>query len=88
MPSAFAIDVNRIRDEARQHLQQGPDTPSNTTDVNRVITMLNPGLTRPNHSSFKGKAFHPERTRVSPLWRRHPPRAVGRAPVRGFTKTG
>jgi bacterioferritin len=37
----FAIDVTRIRDEARQHLKQGPVTPSNTTDVDRVITVLN-----------------------------------------------
>jgi bacterioferritin len=41
MPNDFAIDVSRIRDEARQHLQQGPVTPSNTTDVDRVITVLN-----------------------------------------------
>jgi bacterioferritin len=41
MPNTFAIDVSRIRDEARQHLQQGPVTPSNTTDVDRVITVLN-----------------------------------------------
>jgi bacterioferritin len=41
MPNAFAIDVSRIRDEARHHLQQGPVTPSNTTDVDRVITVLN-----------------------------------------------
>ena len=41
MPNEFAIDVTRIRDEARQHLQQGPVTPSNTTDVDRVITVLN-----------------------------------------------
>jgi bacterioferritin len=41
MANAFAIDVTRIRDEARQHLKQGPVTPSNTTDVGRVITVLN-----------------------------------------------
>jgi bacterioferritin len=41
MRSAFAIDVTHIRDEARQHLMQGPVTPSNTTDVDRVITVLN-----------------------------------------------
>ena len=29
----FAIDVSRIRDEARQHLQQGPVTPSTCTVI-------------------------------------------------------
>lgn len=37
----FAVDVARIRDEARQHLKQGPVTPSDTTDVDQVITVLN-----------------------------------------------
>jgi bacterioferritin len=41
MRNDFAIDVTRIRDEARQHLKQGPVTPSNTTDVDRVIMVLN-----------------------------------------------
>jgi bacterioferritin len=41
MRSDFAIDITRIRDEARQHLKQGPVTPSDTTDVDRVITVLN-----------------------------------------------
>lgn len=41
MPNQFAIDVARIRDQARQHLNQGPVTPSNATDVDRVITVLN-----------------------------------------------
>jgi bacterioferritin len=41
MRTEFAIDITRIRDQARQHLKQGPVTPSNTTDVDRVITVLN-----------------------------------------------
>jgi bacterioferritin len=41
MTSTFAIDISHIRDEARQHLTLGPVTPSNTTDVNRVISVLN-----------------------------------------------
>jgi bacterioferritin len=41
MRNEFAIDVTRIRDEARQHLKQGPVTSSNTKDVERVITVLN-----------------------------------------------
>jgi bacterioferritin len=41
MTDTFAIDVTRIRDEARQHLKQGPVTPSNTADIDRVITVLN-----------------------------------------------
>lgn len=41
MRSDFAVDITRIRDEARQHLRQGPVTPSDTTDVDRVITVLN-----------------------------------------------
>jgi bacterioferritin len=39
--STFAIDISHIRDEAREHLAQGAVTPSNTTDVDRVITVLN-----------------------------------------------
>jgi bacterioferritin len=41
MSETFVMDVTRIRDEARQHLKQGPVTPSNTTDVDMVITVLN-----------------------------------------------
>ncbi|HEY3980331.1 MAG TPA: ferritin-like fold-containing protein [Streptosporangiaceae bacterium] len=41
MSETFVMDVTRIRDEARQHLKQGPVTPSNTTDVDQVITVLN-----------------------------------------------
>jgi bacterioferritin len=41
MSDTFVIDVTRIRDEARQHLKQGPVTPSNTTDIDQVITVLN-----------------------------------------------
>ena len=41
MSDTFVMDVTRIRDEARQHLKQGPVTPSNTTNVDQVITVLN-----------------------------------------------
>jgi bacterioferritin len=41
MTDTFAIDVTRPRDGARQHFKQGPVTPSNTTDVGRIITVLN-----------------------------------------------
>jgi bacterioferritin len=41
MRTDFAIDISRIRQEAREHLSQGPVTPSDTTDVDRVITVLN-----------------------------------------------
>jgi bacterioferritin len=41
MSDTFVMDVTRIRDEARQHLKQGPVTPSNTTDIDQVITVLN-----------------------------------------------
>ena len=41
MRNDFAVDVTRIRDQARQHLKRGPVTPFNTTDVGRVITVLN-----------------------------------------------
>jgi bacterioferritin len=41
MPNEFAIDIARIRDEARQHLKQGALTPADTTNVDRVITVLN-----------------------------------------------
>ena len=41
MPNEFAINITKIRDQARQHLKQGPVTQFNTMDVNRVITVLN-----------------------------------------------
>jgi bacterioferritin len=41
MRNDFAVDVTRIREEARQHLKQGPVTPSDTTNVNAVIAVLN-----------------------------------------------
>lgn len=41
MPNDFAIDIARIRDEARKHLKKGPVMPSDTTDVDRVIEVLN-----------------------------------------------
>ena len=41
MSTDFAMDITRIRDDARQHLKQGAVTPSDTTDVDRVITVLN-----------------------------------------------
>ena len=43
MANNFAIDITRIRDEARQHLKQGRVTPSDTTDVERVIDGAQPG---------------------------------------------
>ena len=41
MPNDFAIDISRIRDEARKHLKQGALTPSDTSNVDRVLTVLN-----------------------------------------------
>ncbi len=41
MPNEFAIDIARIRDEARKHLKQGALTAADTTNVDRVITVLN-----------------------------------------------
>lgn len=41
MPNDFAIDISRIRDEAREHLKQGALTAADTTDVDRVIAVLN-----------------------------------------------
>jgi bacterioferritin len=41
MPNDFAIDIAKIRDEARKHLKQGPVMPSDTTNVDRVIAVLN-----------------------------------------------
>jgi bacterioferritin len=41
MPNDFAIDISRIRDEARKHLKEGALTPADTTNVDRVITVLN-----------------------------------------------
>jgi bacterioferritin len=41
MPNDFAIDISRIRDEARKHLKEGALTPADTSNVDRVITVLN-----------------------------------------------
>jgi bacterioferritin len=41
MPNDFAIDISRIRDEAREHLKQGALTPSDTSNVDKVIEVLN-----------------------------------------------
>src|ERR1700728_3489441 len=41
MPNDFAIDISRIRDEAREHLKQWALTPSDTSNVDKVIEVLN-----------------------------------------------
>lgn len=41
MQNQFAIDVSKIRDEARKHIAKGPVTPANTADLNRLIEVLN-----------------------------------------------
>jgi bacterioferritin len=41
MPNDFAVDIARIRDEARQHLEQGALMPSDTSNVTKVIEVLN-----------------------------------------------
>lgn len=41
MANEFAVDITRIREEARVHIKQGALTPSDTTDVDRVIAVLN-----------------------------------------------
>jgi bacterioferritin len=41
MPNNFAIDIAKIRDEARKHLKQGPLMPTDTTNVAQVIEVLN-----------------------------------------------
>jgi bacterioferritin len=40
MPNDFAIDIAKIRDEAKKHLTQGPVMPSDTTSVPKVIAVL------------------------------------------------
>ena len=37
----FAIDVSKIRDEARQHMEAGAVTGGNTVDVDRLTDILN-----------------------------------------------
>src|SRR5271154_516111 len=41
MPNDFAIDISKIRDDARKHLSQGALTSADTTDVDRVLAVLN-----------------------------------------------
>jgi bacterioferritin len=41
MSNNFAIDISKIRDEARKHLKQGPLMPTDTTNVAQVIEVLN-----------------------------------------------
>src|ERR1700689_5984519 len=41
MPNDFAIDIAKIRDEARKHIKQGALMPTDTTNVAQVIEVLN-----------------------------------------------
>src|SRR5580692_2881586 len=41
MPNDFAIDIAKIRDDAQKHLKQGALTAADTTNVQRVIDVLN-----------------------------------------------
>ncbi|MBV9091534.1 MAG: bacterioferritin [Mycobacteriaceae bacterium] len=37
----FALDLNRIREEARKHMESGAVTAGNTIDVDRLVNVLN-----------------------------------------------
>ncbi len=41
MSNQFAIDVTRIREEARKNITQGPVTAANNVDLKRLIEVLN-----------------------------------------------
>jgi bacterioferritin len=41
MPNVFEIDVQKIRADARAHLDEGAVTAENTADVDRIIEVLN-----------------------------------------------
>src|SRR5580698_3313667 len=41
MPNDFAVDIAKIREEARQHIKQGALMPTDTTNVTQVIDVLN-----------------------------------------------
>jgi bacterioferritin len=41
MDNQFALDVTRIRDDARQHMARGAVTQGNTADTQRLIDVLN-----------------------------------------------
>jgi bacterioferritin len=41
VPSQFALDITRIRDDARAKMDQGAVTKDNTSDVDAVIDVLN-----------------------------------------------
>jgi bacterioferritin len=40
MPNQFALDITRIREQARQHMGSGAVTPDNQTDPAEVIRVL------------------------------------------------
>ena len=40
MPNVFEIDVKQIQDDARRHIEEGPVTAENTSDVDRIIDVL------------------------------------------------
>jgi hypothetical protein len=40
VPNDFAIDICRIRDEAREHLQQGAVSPAHASHVERPLRSL------------------------------------------------
>ncbi|WP_405783523.1 ferritin-like fold-containing protein [Streptomyces sp. NBC_00859] len=41
MPNQFALDLSKIREDARKHLNKGPVTSANTSDLRRLIDVLN-----------------------------------------------
>ena len=41
MSNQFEVDVTRIRNQAREHMEEGPVTPGNTADTDRLVEILN-----------------------------------------------
>ncbi|KMY85270.1 Bacterioferritin [Candidatus Paraburkholderia calva] len=65
--SAFVIDVEKIRNDARQHMDEGPVTPSYGADRQTVLKLLNDSLAteivctlRYKRHYFMAKGIHSE----------------------------
>jgi bacterioferritin len=72
----LAIDISRIREDARSHMDAGAVTAGNTIDVNRLIDVLNEVVATEivcylRYSQHAIAATGPDRTQVGSEFREH-----------------
>lgn len=76
MQNQFAIDVSRIRQEARKNITKGPVTPANQADLERLLNVLNQVVAtemvcylRYTQNAIVAQGIH--REQVADLFREH-----------------